>query len=214
MLRYERISAAEGSDSHWMIVLHGLGDSMEGYRWLPSALNLPWMGYALVDAPDNYFGGYSWYDFQENPHSGIVRSRKLLFELLDGFCATGSSSERIYLFGFSQGCLMTWEVGVRYPRPLAGCIGVSGCVHRAESLLAEASPIAGEQRFFITHGCFDPLIPIGPVRVDVQKLMHKGISIEWREFQKEHTIAGEEEIEAIRRFVLRCRRTSEPDVAD
>lgn len=197
-----------------MIVLHGLGDSMEGYRWLPSALNLPWMSYALVDAPDDYFGGYSWYDFQGNSHSGIVRSRKLLFELLDGFCAAGGSSERIYLFGFSQGCLMTWEVGVRYPQRLAGCVGVSGCVHRAESLLAEASAVAGKQRFFITHGCFDPLIPISPVREDVRKLMHKGISIEWREFQKEHTIAGEEEIEAIRQFVLRCRRASESNAAD
>lgn len=214
MLRYEKVSAEEeGSDSHLMIVLHGLGDSMEGYRWLPPALNLPWLGYALVDAPDDYFGGYSWYDFQGNPHSGIVRSRKLLFELLDGFCAAGFSSERIYLFGFSQGCLMTWEAGVRYPRHLAGCVGVSGYVHQAELLLAEASSVVGEQRFFITHGCLDPLIPIGPVREEVQKLMRKGISIEWREFEKDHTIAGEEEIEAIRRFVLDCR-SGEADAAD
>ena len=212
MLRYEKISANEGCNSHLMIVLHGLGDSMDGYRWLPSALNLPWLGYALVSAPDDYWGGYSWYDFQGNSHSGIVRSRKLLFELLDSFCAAGYSPECIYLFGFSQGCLMTWEVGIRYPRRLAGCVGVSGYAHRAKSLLAEASHVAGKQRFFITHGRFDPLIPIAPVRADVQNLMHKGISIEWREFQKEHAIAGEKEIEAIRRFVLQCR-ASETGVA-
>ena len=35
-----------------MIVLHGLGDSMEGYRWLPEALQLPWLNYLLVNAPD------------------------------------------------------------------------------------------------------------------------------------------------------------------
>ena len=108
---------------------------------------------------------------------------------------------------------MTWEVGIRYPRRLAGCVGVSGCVHRAKSLLAEASPVAVRQRFFITHGRFDPLISIDPVRADVQELMHKGISIKWREFQKEHTIAGDEEIEAIRQFVLR-HRASEPNAAD
>ena len=35
MLTHELIPAAD-KDSKWlMVVLHGLGDSMEGYRWLP-----------------------------------------------------------------------------------------------------------------------------------------------------------------------------------
>ena len=71
-------------DSKWlMVVLHGLGDSMEGYRWLPTGLNVPWLNYLLVNAPDDYHGGFSWYDIFENPAPGVERSRAALMELLD-----------------------------------------------------------------------------------------------------------------------------------
>ena len=57
MLDTELIPAAE-ADSKWlMMVLHGLGDSMEGYRWLPRALNNPRLNTLLVNAPDDYNGG-------------------------------------------------------------------------------------------------------------------------------------------------------------
>ena len=36
----------------------------------------------LVNAPEDYFGGFSWYDFTGDAESGIRRSRKFLFELL------------------------------------------------------------------------------------------------------------------------------------
>jgi hypothetical protein len=36
-------------------MLHGLGDSIEGYRWLPDRVGLPWMNYLLVNAPDDYY---------------------------------------------------------------------------------------------------------------------------------------------------------------
>src|SRR5215469_15363444 len=73
-----------GSRRLW-IMLHGLGDSIEGYRWLPQAMRLPWMNYLLVNAPDKYYGGYSWYNFAGQPGDivpGVERSRKLLFQLL------------------------------------------------------------------------------------------------------------------------------------
>ena len=61
-----------------MVVLHGLGDSIEGYRWLPNALALPWMNFVLVNAPDPYFGGFSWYNIAGDPAPGVERSRRLV----------------------------------------------------------------------------------------------------------------------------------------
>ena len=66
-----------------MVVLHGLGDSTAGFRWLPEELGQPWLNYLLVNAPDNYYGGYSWYDFAGDMGPGVKRSREMLFELLD-----------------------------------------------------------------------------------------------------------------------------------
>ena len=68
MLHYELIPAAESRDGgtrRLMVMLHGLGDSIEGYRWLPEAMALPWLNYLLVNAPDDYYGGYSWFDYPD-----------------------------------------------------------------------------------------------------------------------------------------------------
>lgn len=201
MLHYEKVDAADGTQDTLMIVLHGLGDSIEGYRWLPSMLNIPWLNYALVNAPDDYFGGFSWYDIQGDAHPGVVRSRNLLFELLDHF--REQNFRHIFMFGFSQGCLMTWEIGMRYPHPLAGCIGISGYLHQPAALLAEATEEAQNRSFLITHGQHDPMIPLEPVRTEVEKMQRNGIQAAWHEFSKEHTIAGEEELKVIREFVTK-----------
>lgn len=191
--------ASEGNSRRLMVVLHGLGDSMAGFDWLPSALRLPWMNYLLVDAPDRYYEGYSWYDFAGDHRPGIERSRRELFALLDAQRATGFPTGETTLFGFSQGCLMTVDVGLRYPHLFAGLVGVSGYIFEPEKL--ELSPVARQQRLLMTHGTQDPLIPYQQVREQVKLLRAAGIQVEWKEFVKAHTIAGMEEISVIRDFV-------------
>jgi phospholipase/carboxylesterase len=201
MLQTELIRAEKEVEPRLMIVLHGLGDSMEGYRWLPHAMQFPWLSYLLVNAPDRYYTGFSWYPLDDDPGSAIERSRKLLFELLDQMRGEGFATEKTVLFGFSQGCLMAMEVGARYPHRLAGIVGVSGYVHEPGRLLRELSPAALQQRYLITHGTRDPLIPIEQVRPQMEMLRRSGLGIEWREFTKAHTIDDELELSVLRDFV-------------
>jgi len=201
MLHHELIPAAEKNSRALWIMLHGLGDSIEGYRWLPEAMDLPWMNYLLINAPDEYYGGYSWFNFGGEIQPGVVRSRELLFKLLDHQRAKGFPTERTILGGFSQGCLMSVEVGLRYPRHFAGIVGISGYICKPDELIEELSPMAFQQRLLITHGTKDPLIRFADVREQVNLLKAAGLKIEFHEFLKAHTIAGEEEIEVIRNFV-------------
>ncbi|MBI4658641.1 MAG: serine esterase [Verrucomicrobia bacterium] len=201
MLETELVPALASHSRHLMIVLHGLGDSMEGYRWLPQMMKLPWLNYLLVNAPDPYYGGYSWYDFAGNPEPGVRRSRELLFKLLDQQRGSGFPTGHTFLFGFSQGCLMTIEAGLRYPHRFAGLVGISGYAFQPQQLIQEFSTVARQQRFLITHGTEDSLIPIAPVRGQIALLQSAGAQIEWHEFAKDHTIAGEEELSVIREFV-------------
>jgi predicted esterase len=39
MLHTELIPAREKNSRRLMVMLHGLGDSIEGYRWLPEAMD-------------------------------------------------------------------------------------------------------------------------------------------------------------------------------
>jgi len=199
MLHAELIPAAEKNSQRLMVMLHGLGDSIEGYRWWPEALQLPWLNCLLVNAPDDYYGGYSWFNYPDEIKPGILRSRKLLFDLLDELRAKGFPTEQTTLGGFSQGCLMTVDVGLRYPHRFAGLVGISGWVFDLEHLAP--TPVARQQRLLMTHGTEDPLIPIAKVRPQIPLLKAAGINVEWREFAKVHTIQGETEMSVIRNFV-------------
>jgi phospholipase/carboxylesterase len=203
MLQRELIRADVAASKDLLIALHGLGDSMEGYRFLPRVLRVPALNVLLVNAPDGYYGGFSWYDFADNAGPGVERSYRALEMVLEDCEREGFAAHRTILFGFSQGCLMSIETGVRYNKQLAGIIGVSGYVHEPQRLLQIASPVAKDQKFLLTHGTRDPLIPLQPVREQIEQLRRAGLQIEFHEFQKEHTIV-EEEIDLFRQFV--CER--------
>jgi phospholipase/carboxylesterase len=201
VLETDLIEATRENSRRLMVVLHGLGDSIEGYRWLPTELGVSDLNYLLVNAPDDYYGGFSWYDIYGEADPGVRRSRRLLSDLLEAQREQGFPSEETIMFGFSQGGLMCLEIGARYPHRLAGVISISGYVHELERLVSELSPVATQQRFLMTHGQFDPLIPIEPVRTQYVKLRAAGLDVQWHEFAKVHTIEGQKELAVIREFV-------------
>jgi phospholipase/carboxylesterase len=200
MLQRELVRAARAESRDLLIALHGLGDSMEGYRFLQDVLRIPSLNVLLVNAPDAYYGGFSWYDFAADAGPGVERSYRSLEMLLKDCERDGFFPDRTILFGFSQGCLMSVETGLRYNKRLAGIIGVSGYVHEPERLLKMASPLAREQRLLVTHGTRDTLIPINPVREQIEQLKRAGIQIEFHDFPKDHTVI-DPEIELFRNFI-------------
>lgn len=193
---------AKRKSDRLLIALHGLGDSKASYLDIAEAMALDDVNCLAVDAPDEYYGGFSWFDYySDDPMPGIIRSRKLLTELLDQQREKGFPTEKTYLLGFSQGCLMTLEMGVRYPHLFAGLIGISGRVAEEKELVKAFSEKAKEQRFLVTHGHFDDVIPFGPVKEQIQFLKNSGLNIDWKEYPKAHTIHGQQELLDIRNFI-------------
>ncbi len=204
-LKTEFYPAQDTKSKRTLVVLHGLGDSIEGYRWLPEALQLPYLNCILVNAPDVYNPGYSWFNIDTqtliaDPKT-VARSRALLFELFENLHNENYPPEQMMVLGFSQGCLMTWEVGVRYPRRLAGLIGISGWALEKDGIYDSITEVSKQQRFLITHGSQDPYISAEKVAEQIQKFKSKGLNIEYRIFNKEHTILAEEEIPVFRKFI-------------
>lgn len=175
-----------------MVVLHGLGDSLNGYAFLPRAMNVPEMSYLLLNAPDPYYGGYAWYDFMGDPAPGVIRSRGLLFALLDELEEQGVPAADVFLFGFSQGCLMATDVGLRADKALGGIVGVSGYVAFPREYPAAFGSAARAQKFLITHGRRDPVVPFEPARGQFHDLRRLGIDLEFAAYGKDHTMLQEE----------------------
>jgi phospholipase/carboxylesterase len=202
-LHAEHLAAVSHGPHRLMLVMHGLGDSLEGYRFLPDYLKIPGLEYLLVNAPDSYFTGFSWFDIFGDLKTGIRRSRGLLFDLLEELKAQGWKTEDIGLFGFSQGCLMALDLACRYPAKFGCVVGVSGFVEFLEEYPEKFSPAAREQKIMVTHGTLDSMLPFHKTRSQIQALQGMGLSINWQEYSKDHTIDPQREAADIRKFILK-----------
>ena len=102
--------------------------------------------------------------------------------------------------GFSQGCLMALDTALRWPRRFAGVVGISGFMTMLDEYPAALGAAAAQQRILLTHGRHDGMIPIAFVRLQKDALLKLGLAVDWREYDKEHTLDPTEELEDIRRF--------------
>ena len=195
-----RFFPAQQESSRLVIVLHGLGDSLEGFLWLPQMLALPNANYLLVNAPHPYAIGYSWYDI-DDPAPGVLHGRELIGRLFEELVGQGWRSRDMLLFGFSQGCVMSIDFALRHGEPLAGIVGISGYAMLDERTEAEIHPQARSQPWLVTHGSHDPLLPLARTRGMMEQLQAWGIPIEWHEYPKEHTIDMEEELPLLRDWI-------------
>lgn len=183
---------SEEASSKLMIVLHGRGDSAEGFRFLPQELGFKDINYLLLNAPTEYYPGYSWYDLPPNQPQGIHASSELLTHTLDILFSDRFTPEQTMLFGFSQGSLLTFEFGSRYKKPLAGYLAISGYIYDSAKILKEMNPEVNQGQWFCTHGYEDDVLPFTQSQDQVKNLLEGGFKIDFRAYHKTHTIALEE----------------------
>jgi phospholipase/carboxylesterase len=183
-----------------MVVLHGRGDSAEGLSFLPSVLNIPDMNYLLLNAPDDYYGGYSWYDLPPDQLSGILRSRTLLEETFDALFSEEFAPQTTSMFGFSQGSLMCFEFGSRYKHTLAGYIALSGYIFDPKAILKEFNPKNNHGKWFVSHGYEDDVLPFSQSKSELDILEESGFKFDFFAYHKPHTVL-EEELSDIKRWL-------------
>lgn len=101
---------------------------------------------------------------------------------------TGVPLERTILGGFSQGCVMSWALGLGRGRPApAGIIGLSGFIPTVESFELDLDgrdgyPVA------IGHGVYDSVIEVGWGRQARDRLTDAGADVLYRESPIDHSI--------------------------
>jgi len=175
-----------------MIILHGRGDSAEGFRFFPQELGLDDVNYLLLNAPFEYYTGFSWYDLPPNQLPGIQYSKEVLADILDTLFQDRYEPSKTILFGFSQGSLLTFEFGARYKEELAGYIAVSGYIYDAKRLLIDMNKGLKNKNWLCTHGYEDDVLPYQQSRAQVQTLLDGGFEIDFRAYHKAHTVSMDE----------------------
>jgi phospholipase/carboxylesterase len=183
-----------------MIVLHGKGDSFRPFTEFSDELGIAEMNYLLLNAPKRFMKGYSWYGEPPYQRYGVLRTREKMFQLLAELEHQGWESKNIFLMGFSQGCLVSADVALHYPKPFGGVVGVSGYFHFEPRWRNHITRSATRTPWLLTHGRRDDVLPIEDTRFGRDKLMNLGLKIDWFETDKKH-IFDENDYEVIHGWV-------------
>jgi phospholipase/carboxylesterase len=190
-----------------IIWMHGLGADGNDFVQFVRELNLngcPGIRFIFPHAPTmpvTINGGYvmrAWYDIlsadlvKREDEAGLRKSQKAIEQLIANEKARGIAANRIVLAGFSQGCAMALQTGLRYPEKLAGLLCLSGYVPIHTTLAAERSPTNQDTPIFIAHGRADPVVAIQRAEQSRDLLQSLGYSTEWHEYPMQHSLCQKE----------------------
>jgi phospholipase/carboxylesterase len=199
-----------------IVLMHGLG--ADGNDFVPFAheLNLGSVGpvrFVFPNAPVipvTINGGYrmpAWYDIvgadiaQREDEDGLRQSQAAIEALLQREQARGIPASRIVIAGFSQGCAMALQTGLRHGQRLAGIAGLSGYLPLAASAAAERHAANALTPIFLAHGRHDDVIPLATALASRNALQALGHSVDWHEYAMAHSVCMEE-IADLNRWLL------------
>lgn len=202
MLKFTEINPV-GAPIGCIVALHGRGVTGEDLAPLADEINLDRVRWIFPDGPvelPELLGGRAWFEMPPNHDRGILESRKLLFELVGWLERQKIPSERIALLGFSQGAVMSLDVGVRYLRRPAGIVAMSGYLVFPETLRAEKSPASAGLPVLLTHGKNDDVLPVDGAREAQALLRTEGFSARLCEYLMGHQVIPET-LDEVRKFL-------------
>lgn len=190
-----------------VIWMHGLG--ADGNDFVPivrelDLSGLPGIRFVFPHAeamPVTINGGYvmrAWYDIlatdlvRREDEAGLRKSQAQVERLIARETARGIPSGRIVLAGFSQGCAMTLQTGLRYAHPLAGLLCLSGYLPIHTTLATERNAANQHTPVFMAHGRGDAIVPVDRAEKSRDFLRELGYDVEWHEYMMAHSVCEEE----------------------
>jgi len=191
-----------------VIWMHGLGADGSDFVPIVKELDLsgcPAIRFVFPNAPRipvSVNGGYvmpAWYDVRaadlmiREDETGLRASQAAIEELIDIEKAAGA--EKIILAGFSQGCAMALQTGLRTSTPLAGLLCLSGYLPLHQIVGQERHPINQNVPIFLAHGSSDPVILLLRATQSRDALISMGYQVEWHEYAMQHTVFMEEVVD-------------------
>ena len=188
-----------------VIWLHGLGASGHDFEPVVPELGLPdnaAVRFIFPHAPNmpvTINGGMTmpaWYDIKAMDIDRVVDTDQLMAssdavaKLVDREIERGVKSENIVIAGFSQGGAVAYELGLSYPKRLAGIIALS--TYFATAKTVKCSEANHDIPIRIYHGTFDPMVPEALGRQSVENLQDMGFEPTYETYPMEHSVCMEE----------------------
>jgi phospholipase/carboxylesterase len=190
-----------------IIWMHGLG--ADGNDFVPLVQELEYTGLPAIrfvfphakTMPVTVNGGYvmrAWYDItgaeltRREDENGLRASQRDIEALIAREKERGIPASKIVVAGFSQGCAMTLQTGLRHDEKLAGLLCLSGYLPLADKVAAERTQASLATPIFMAHGRQDPVVPFVRAEQSRDVLKSLGYNIEWHEYNMQHSLCIEE----------------------
>lgn len=202
-----------------VIWLHGLGADGNDFAPIVPELELGDTGairFIFPHAPvrpvtiNHGMAMRAWYDIympdlvRREDESGLRASQLAVEALIARENSRGIPTERIVLAGFSQGCAMALQTGLRYPEKLAGIIGLSGYLPLAAKAADERHGANNRTPILLAHGTMDPVVELARAQATLESLQAMGYDVRFKTYPMPHSVCLEEiqDIAAFLREVL------------
>lgn len=188
ILEGPRAEAASGTKDSLVILLHGYGADGNDLFGLAQALapHLPNTAFRSPNAPERCAVnpmGYQWFPIswldgspEAEMKAGAERAAKTLHAYLDeALDEEGLTHDRLAVVGFSQGTMMSLNVVLRRPEPVAGLVGFSGRLVEIDG----TGPVTAKPPVLLVHGDQDEMVPVESVHEARAALAGEGIDVSW-----------------------------------
>jgi len=181
-----RIEAGSGNPNSLVILLHGYGANGDDLIGLAPSLAqvLPNTVFVSPNAPhpctQNPFGGLQWFDVWEGDDYDRLAQVRIAAATVDAFIDNelerlGLNEDQFALLGFSQGTMLSLQVGLRRKKTPAGILGYSGRLESPETL---ADEIKARPPVMLIHGEEDPLLNITLMDTAADLLRENGVKVD------------------------------------
>ncbi|MDP2123102.1 MAG: prolyl oligopeptidase family serine peptidase [Parvibaculum sp.] len=180
------VAAASGETRQLVVLCHGYGSDGNDLIGLAPywQMLLPDAAFVAPNAPEPCPGnpmGYQWFPIGRLDPDEIRRGVEAAAPVLDRFIDAqlglhGLDDANLALVGFSQGTMMSLQVGLRRARPPACIVGYSGALAGPERLAAE---IRVRPPVLMVHGDSDDMLPVARMHQAVQALGEAGLAVQW-----------------------------------
>jgi phospholipase/carboxylesterase len=201
----ELAPATARRDLPLVVGLHGRGAAAEDLGGLAAQLDDEHYRYVLFYGPLVLYMGdgirYAWYERERAEETVPAARARVSAALRELWSRHDVAPGRTALFGFSQGGVMTLEVGLHLDERLAGLVCMSGRLYPTDGLEAALRRARDrDQAVLLIHGTRDARMPVEEARDTRARLAAAGLRPEYQEFPMEHEVTPES-LAAVRAFV-------------